>query len=285
MTGDGGHEVPALIQGQQVRFRYNQRWVLDGVDLEACSGEVVALFGPNGSGKSTLLRLLAGLLQPQGGAVSLSGAPLASYSRRRLAQRVAFLPQMHPPLHHITVGELVARGRSPHRRFGWALSRHDLDRVRWALAYLRLERLEHRDVGSLSGGEQQRVWIAMVLAQDAEAVLLDEPVTFLDLKHQWDLLCMFRDLVAEYGKTVLAVFHDVNHGMAVSDRTYLLRDGRGPAGPRGDRTGIGLGVAYGRGPSGTRGSDPHVSGTCSGLTPDVHRGPSRTRRHARRPRP
>lgn len=215
-----------LIEARQVRFRYNQRWVLDGVDLKACPSEVVALFGPNGSGKSTLLRLLAGLLQPQGGSVSFSGAPLASYSRRRLARRVAFLPQMHQPLHHITVGELVARGRSPHQRFGWALTRHDLDRVRWALAYLHLEKLEHREVGSLSGGEQQRAWIAMVLAQDAQAVLLDEPVTFLDLKHQWDLLHMFRDLVSEHAKTVVAVFHDVNHGMAVSDRAYLLGSGR-----------------------------------------------------------
>lgn len=223
--GQGRAGTP-LIEGRGVRFRYNARWGLDDVDVEAYPGEVVALFGPNGSGKSTLLRCLAGLLQPQGGAVTICGAPLASYSRRRLAQKVAFLPQMHPPLHHITVGELVARGRTPHQRFGWSLTRQDVEQVRWALSYLRLQKLEHRDVGSLSGGEQQRAWIAMVLAQDARAVLLDEPVTFLDLKYQWDLLGMFRDLTSEHGKTVVAVFHDVNHGIAVSDRSYLLQAGR-----------------------------------------------------------
>ncbi len=199
--------------------------MLDDVTVDAHASEVVALFGPNGSGKSTLLRCLAGLLHPQEGTVALSGVPLAAYSRRQLARHVAFLPQIHQPLQFITVGELVARGRSPHQRFGWSLTPKDARAVRWALAYLKLEQFEHRTVGSLSGGERQRAWLAMVLAQDARVVLLDEPVTFLDLKHQWELLRVFRDLASEHGKTVIAVFHDVNHGMAVSDRAYLMQAG------------------------------------------------------------
>lgn len=215
-----------LIEAQHVWFNYHDQWRLEDVELEACPGEIVALFGPNGSGKTTLLRLLAGLLQPQEGSIRLLGAPLASYPRRRLAQLVAFLPQTRPPLRYITVGELVARGRSPHQRSGWVLAPHDLDKVRWALGYLRLENLEHRDISSLSGGEQQRAWIAMVLAQDTQILLLDEPVTFLDIKHQWDLLGLLSDLVSEYGKTVITVFQDVNHVMAVADRAYLLNSGR-----------------------------------------------------------
>jgi ABC-type cobalamin/Fe3+-siderophores transport system ATPase subunit len=225
-TPEHAPSTAPLVQAHSLRFRYGETWVLDGIDFDASAGEVVALFGPNGSGKSTLLRCLDGLLRPQEGAVSIGGTPIDAYSRRQLARRIAFLPQIHPPLHHITVGELVARGRSPHQRFSWALTQRDQMAVRWALAYLQLAHLENKAVQSLSGGEQQRAWIAMVLAQDAAVVLLDEPVTFLDLRHQWDLLAMFRNLAAEHDKLVISVFHDVNHGIAVSNRAYLLQDGR-----------------------------------------------------------
>lgn len=214
------------IEAHGVAHRFGANWALRDVDFVANEGELVALFGPNGSGKSTLLRILAGLITPARGRVAISGTPLPDLGRRRLAQAVGFLPQVRPALRHVTVRELVARGRHPHQGLGWVASREDRERVDAALAQLGVGRFADRDVGTLSGGELQRAWLAMVVAQDPGIVLLDEPVTFLDMRHQWGLLEVLRELADRHGKTIVAVFHDVNHGLAVADRAYLVHEGR-----------------------------------------------------------
>lgn len=218
--GDDGR-----LEGRRVSHRFGDRWALRDVAFSARQGEFVALFGPNGSGKSTLLRTLAGLITPTRGEVTLRGTPLSRLGRRQLAQRVGFLPQVRPALRHVTVRELVTRGRHPHQRFGWVESREDRDHVDWALAILGLEPFADRDVAGLSGGELQRAWLGVVVAQDPQIVLLDEPVTFLDLRHQWSLLEFLHDLSALRGTTIVAVFHDVNHGLAVADTAYLMHEG------------------------------------------------------------
>jgi len=117
-------------------------------------------------------------------------------------------------------------GRSPYQGTGWICTREDREKISWAIDYMQLGHLQHRFLDTISGGERQRVWVAMVLAQDTKIILLDEPVTYMDLKHQWDLLNIILDLKDKFQKTIVAVFHDVNHALEVSDYIYLLKNGR-----------------------------------------------------------
>ena len=216
----------SLVNAEEIAFAYGGEPVLKDVRFHAGSGEMIGLLGPNGSGKSTLLRCLAGLLSVSHGHVMLAGSDVRSMRRKQIATTVSFLPQTQEPVKHLTVRELVERGRHPHSASGWYLSKEDRSAVSEAIEYLQLETLRDRPIDQLSGGERQRAWIAMVLAQDTPLVLLDEPVTFLDIKHQWSLLELLSNLKESLGKTLVTVFHDVNHAIAVCDRVYLLAEGK-----------------------------------------------------------
>ncbi len=158
--------------------------------------------------------------------MTICGKALSSLKPKELSHCIAFLPQMHEVLNGVSVYELVSMGRAPYHSSGWFLSLEDKTKIRWVLAYMDLEYLVQRPVSQLSGGELQRVWIAMVLAQDTPIVLLDEPVTYMDLKFQWELLSTIRDLRDTYKKTIISVFHDINHAIEVADYIYLFKDGR-----------------------------------------------------------
>ncbi len=214
-----------MLEAKGLSFGYDERLILKGVSFSASRGQIVSLIGPNGSGKSTLLRCLCGLLLPGEGSVCLFDKPLGRYAPRELSQMIAFLPQAQERLSSISVYELVGMGRTPYHRSGWFLDKKDHVKIEWAIDYMRLSSLRHRSIDMLSGGERQRVWIAMVLAQDTPIILLDEPVTYMDLKFQWDLLTVLRDLKESFQKTVISVFHDINHALEISDRVYLLKDG------------------------------------------------------------
>ena len=133
-------------------------------------------------------------------------------------------------MQHITIWELVSRGRSPYQALGWTLSADDREKIQWAIEYMNLSSLQHNslDCDSLdcvSGGERQRAWIAMVLAQDTDLVLLDEPVTYLDLKYQWGLLKIICEIKSRLNKTFVVVLHDINHALAIANRFIVLKDG------------------------------------------------------------
>jgi len=219
-------EKQLLADARSITFAYGLDPVLRDVSFFADSGEMIGLLGPNGSGKSTLLRCLSGLLPVSHGSVMLTEREVRFMRRKQIAATVSFLPQTQEPVQHLSVRELVERGRHPHTAYGWRLSKRDHSAVEAAIEYLHLGDLRDRPVDRISGGERQRAWIAMVLAQDTPLVLLDEPVTFLDIKHQWALLDLLNDLKESLGKTLVTVFHDVNHAMAVCDRVYLLAEGK-----------------------------------------------------------
>jgi iron complex transport system ATP-binding protein len=126
----------------------------------------------------------------------------------------------------MTVYELISMGRAPYHRSGWINTKEDKEKIQWAIDYMQLEHLKFRMVEMLSGGERQRVWIALVLAQDTPLILLDEPVTYMDMKYQCELLKIIRSLKDAFDKTVVAVFHDINHAVEISDCVYLLKNGR-----------------------------------------------------------
>ncbi|WP_031011023.1 ABC transporter ATP-binding protein [Streptomyces sp. NRRL F-5727] len=201
------------------------RTVLKRVGLSLRSGEITVLVGPNGCGKSTLLRTVAGLLPPLGGEVRIDGEPLGSLGRRALSQRLAFLPQSSQSPAGVTVRELVRHGRYAHRG---ALARHtaeDTEAIDWALDVTDARPLVGRRLDELSGGERQRAWLAMVLAQRADILLLDEPTTYLDMRHQFDVLDVVRRLARDHGIACGVVLHDLMQAAAYADEVVVVADG------------------------------------------------------------
>ncbi|MBB3141529.1 ABC transporter ATP-binding protein [Halomonas organivorans] len=217
---------PPRLTGEGLHAGYESRRVLDGVDLAVAEGKLTVLLGPNGSGKSTLLKTLARTLTPSAGRVCLDGEDIHRRNTREVAQRLGLLPQGPSAPEGLTVRQLVGMGRFPHQRLWRQDAERDARAIREAMAYTDVTDFAERSVDALSGGQRQRCWIAMVLAQQTDLILLDEPTTFLDLKVQVDLLELLSRLAHEHGRTLLLVLHDLNLAAAYADRLVMMRDGR-----------------------------------------------------------
>jgi iron complex transport system ATP-binding protein len=215
-----------------VEYRTGDEPVIDGETLRVAPGEVTALVGPNGSGKSTFLKALADQLAPKSGTVLLDGAEVQSMETKALARKLGLLSQEHAAPDHITVEQLVGHGRYPYRGFFEGMSDEDQAAIDRAIDLAGIDHLRDRDAGSLSGGQKQLVWIAMILAQDTDVLLLDEPTTFLDLHHQLEVMEIVETLRDASDVTVVLVLHDVEQAARYADRVVALRDGeihaRGP---------------------------------------------------------
>ncbi|MDD2956006.1 MAG: ABC transporter ATP-binding protein [Oscillospiraceae bacterium] len=186
-------------------------------------GEVTVLIGPNGSGKTTLLRAAAGLIPPMSGAVLLDGRSLGEYSSRQAAQRIAFLPQSRTPP-QLSAERLVLHGRFPYLTYPRRYRKEDREIAGEALRQAGAGELAQKPVCSLSGGERQKVYLAMAIAQDTETVLLDEPTTYLDIRCQLEVMELAREL-SRRGKAVVMVLHDLNLALRCASRLLLLENG------------------------------------------------------------
>ncbi|MGN9813159.1 ABC transporter ATP-binding protein [Micromonospora sp. BQ11] len=204
---------------------YDERTVLDGLDLDLPADAFTVIVGPNACGKSTLLRTMARLLTPRRGTVLLDGTAIRDLPTREVARRLGVLPQSPLVPEGVTVADLVGRGRQPYQRWWRQWSDEDGAAVDRAMALADVAGLADRPVDTLSGGQRQRVWIAMTLAQDTEALLLDEPTTFLDLAHQVEVLDLLHRLRVERGRTVVAVLHDLNQAARYADHLIAMRSG------------------------------------------------------------
>lgn len=214
------------LHATALKLAYGPRRIVDITELRLAPATLTCIIGPNGCGKSTLLRALGGLLQPAAGQVCLDDRPLPAWQPKQLARRLASLPQAPTAPEGIDVHRLVGHGRYPHQRL---LARHDADDARiidWALHATRIAHLAHRAFDTLSGGERQRAWLAMILAQQADILLLDEPTTWLDMGHQVELLELLAALQRQHGLTVAMVLHDINQASQYADRLLAMRDGR-----------------------------------------------------------
>lgn len=213
------------LRTENLTVSYGAQTVLDGLSLALPAGKITALLGPNGCGKSTLLNCFSRLLTPDSGEILLDEKPIAGFSARQLARRLALLPQHHLSPEGITVRELVSYGRSPWLSLWGRLSAEDNERVNVAMSQTRTRNLADRRLTQLSGGQRQRAFLAMVLAQDTPLILLDEPTTYLDINHQVELMRLMVELKRQ-GKTVVTVLHDLNQASRYCDHLVVLASGR-----------------------------------------------------------
>lgn len=214
------------LRAEAVSFAYPGRRVLDGVSLAVAPGERLGILGPNGSGKSTLIRLLCGVLKPTAGRVLLDGEDMAAIPTRELARRVAVVPQEIALDFPFSVTEVVLMGRSPHLTGLGFESPDDLTVAEEAMRQTGVLDLARRSFLELSGGEKQRVVIARALAQQPRLLLLDEPATFLDIRHEVEIFDLLTDLSEGRGITLVVVLHDLNVAGLYCRRLAFLRDGR-----------------------------------------------------------
>jgi iron complex transport system ATP-binding protein len=212
------------LRAQELTLAYDRRVVAENLDVQITDGSFTVIVGPNACGKSTLLKALARVLKPSSGAVYLDGQAIASYPSKHVAKQLGMLPQSPIVPGGIVVEELVARGRFAHQKLLRQWSPEDEAAVAEAMRLTEVSDLADRFVDELSGGQRQRVWLAMALAQQTPILLLDEPTTFLDLSHQFEVLDLCAEL-HEQGRTVVAVLHDLNHACRYATELVVMRAG------------------------------------------------------------
>lgn len=215
-----------LFELEGLTFSVPGRVLLEPLTLSLPTQRVIGLIGHNGSGKSTLLKLLARQQAPSGGTIRFEGKALDTWNGRAFARKVAYLPQQTPPSSGLLVKELVALGRYPWHGALGRFGAKDREKVAEAMVLTDVERFADRLVDTLSGGERQRVWLAMLVAQDAECLLLDEPTSALDIAHQIEVLSLVHKLSADRGLGVIVVLHDVNMAARFCDEIIALHSGK-----------------------------------------------------------
>jgi ABC-type cobalamin/Fe3+-siderophores transport system ATPase subunit len=213
------------LRGEGLTLAYDDRTVVDRLDVTIPDGSFTVVVGPNACGKSTMLRALARMLKPREGRVVLDGEAIGSLPSKEVARRLGLLPQSSIAPDAITVADLVARGRYPHQKLLRQWSRDDEAAVQAAMESTRVADLADRAVDELSGGQRQRVWLAMALAQQTPLLLLDEPTTFLDITHQIEVLDLCAELHEQQGRTLVAVLHDLNHACRYATHLIAMADG------------------------------------------------------------
>lgn len=211
-----------MLEGRKICFGYTREPVIKNVDVTFEKGKLYTIAGSNGSGKTTLIKILAGLIQSDGN-LSLDGVSYSGYSKYDFAKKVAYLPQTRD-IPSITVGQLVNHGRFPYLGFSRIMTPADKEAVQKALCMTNLENMVNKNLKNLSGGERQRAYIAMTLAQDTDYILMDEPTTYLDIGHKFDIMELCSK-ISKSGKSVIAVLHDLGLACRYSDMMMLLANG------------------------------------------------------------
>lgn len=213
-----------MIRLENVTAGYEKTAVVKDINIEFEEGTITSIIGKNGCGKTTLLRTAANVLKPFSGKVSIHGEDVSEIPPKELAKKVSFLPQIRT-VPNITVFNLVLHGRYPYLGFSRTLQKKDKEIVNEAIFTMGLCDIAYRNVLGLSGGQRQKVYLAMVLAQDTDIVFLDEPTTYLDINHQLEILEMIRKL-KDMGKTVVMVLHDLNSALTYSGKVCLMHEGK-----------------------------------------------------------
>ena len=212
------------MQIKNLTKKYDDKAVVDSVSFEIPKGKVISLIGPNGSGKSTVMGMISRLIAHDSGQVNFEGTDITKWKSKELSKRLAILTQSNNIQMKLTVRELVAFGRFPYS--GGRITKEDQEIIDKAISYMELEEFQDRFIDELSGGQRQRACIAMVIAQDTEYVLLDEPTNNLDIYHATNMMKIVRRLCDELGKTVVLVLHEINYAAFYSDYICAFVDGK-----------------------------------------------------------
>lgn len=212
------------MQIKNVTKKYNGKPVVDAVNLEIQKGKVISFIGPNGAGKSTVMGIISRLIAKDSGLVSFDGTELEKWKSKELSKRLAILTQSNNIQMKLTVRELVAFGRFPYS--GNRTTKEDEEIIEQAIAYMELEEFRDRFIDELSGGQRQRALIAMVIAQDTDYILLDEPTNNLDIYHATNMMKIVRRLCDELEKTIILVLHEINYAAFYSDYICAFVDGK-----------------------------------------------------------
>jgi len=213
-----------MISTKNLTVSYGNKTVIEDLSLTLQKGKITALIGPNGCGKSTLLKSLSRINKAANGQVLLNNKSLDDFADKQLAQLMSLLPQVLITPEGITVQRLVEYGRSPYLSHWGKLGTEDKEKVQQAMQETGVVEFAKQPVESLSGGQRQRAWIAMILAQDTDIVMLDEPTTYLDLSHQIELMKLMQAMKNK-GKTVIVVLHDLNQACRYCDHLVVMKDG------------------------------------------------------------
>jgi len=217
------NDTTNIIEVNTLSFSYMRDVILKDMSFEIASGAFLVIAGPNGAGKTTLLNLLCGQLKcPATGSIKIDGAKINSYSTRKLAQKIAVVRQEFVPVFNFTATQIVSMARTPYIGMLGFESEIDKQKVQQALEITGITQFANRPLGQLSGGERQRVFIARAFAQDTDVLLLDEPTSFLDLKHQVEIYDLLKQMQIDNGKTIVAVSHDINLAVQYADMALLL---------------------------------------------------------------
>ena len=215
-----------ILQADKLTLQYGTRIIADKLDFSVDKSQIISIIGPNGSGKSTLLKSLGRLLKPTYGTVLLEGKDIHTMKPSDVARKMSILPQSSTAPSDMTVYDLVCYGRMPHQGLFSTPSSADKEKIEEALAETNTSKMRHRRLDTLSGGERQRAWLAMAIAQNPEILLLDEPTTYLDVKHQLDLMNLVYKLHETKKITVIMVLHDLNHAARFSNRLVAVKKGK-----------------------------------------------------------
>jgi iron complex transport system ATP-binding protein len=213
-----------VVELKRVSKRYGGKPVIDEVSVNIAKGRITSLIGPNGAGKSTLLSMISRLISKDSGEIVVDGVEIGQSKSNDLAKKISILKQSNHINVRLTVKELVCFGRFPYSQGN--LNAEDRRFVHEAIAYMDLQHMEDSYLDQLSGGQRQRAFIAMVIAQNTEYILLDEPLNNLDMKHSVQIMQVLRRMANELGKTIVLVLHDINFASCYSDYIVALKDGR-----------------------------------------------------------
>lgn len=213
-----------MIEVRNITKKYGSKTVVDNISLAIPKGKITSFIGPNGAGKSTLLSIISRLLTRDGGEIWIDGAEVTQTKSSELAKKISILKQDNHVSVRLTVRDLVSFGRFPYSQ--GRLTAEDWKQVDKSIRYMEMEELQDRYLDQLSGGQRQRAFVAMVLCQDTDYILLDEPLNNLDMRHSVQIMRVLRRMVTELGKTIVLVIHDINFASCHSDHIVALKDGR-----------------------------------------------------------
>ncbi|AJE52371.1 iron ABC transporter ATP-binding protein [Paenibacillus polymyxa] len=213
-----------MVEVKNVTKRYGNKNVVEQVSVTIPKGTITSFIGPNGAGKSTLLSMISRLTDSDEGEILIDGQAVSLSKSEELARKISILKQTNDVNIRLTVKELVSFGRFPYSK--GRLNSEDRKMVEQSMAYMGLEDMKDKHIDLLSGGQRQRAFIAMILAQDTEYILLDEPLNNLDMKHSVQIMKTLRNLVDDLGKTILVVLHDINFASCYSDHIVGMKNGR-----------------------------------------------------------